>query len=60
MEAFFSKYSHLLDGDDAMKLIHDTFHKAKDYYKDGKTFEAVKCLKEVHSMISDFVSELES
>lgn len=60
MHEFFKKYAHLMDGDDAMHLIHDKMHEAKEYYKADKTFEAVKCLKEIHGMIGDFVSILES
>lgn len=60
MDEFWKKYHSLLDGDDAMKLIHCKMHEAKDYYQDGKTFEAVKCLKEVHTMIGDFLSVVEA
>lgn len=60
MENFFKKYFHLLDGDDAMHLIYDKVHAAKHYYKEDKTFEAIKCLKEAYAMIGDFVAELES
>lgn len=60
MDEFFKKHGHHLTGEDAMSLMHDTFHKAKDYYKEGKVFEALKCLKEMHSMIDTFVSVLES